>query len=214
MRPQIKYNLARILPFGLIWLFMGWFFTLSEELLPQNQGTGSPADIDMTWSVALFATFALTTLGLLVGALETFIFQKRFRGYSFLRKIIFKFFIYLAILLSAISITYPVAATLDSGAGFFSSDTWNKTSQFLLSTLFLNALLQLAFSLLLSLLYSAISEHLGYNVLLNFFTGKYHKPIVENRIFMFLDMKNSTTIAEKLGHVQYFKLLGEYYDLM
>jgi len=28
---------------------------------------------------------------------------------------------------------------------------------------------------------------------------------------MFLDMKSSTTIAEKLGHVQYYQLLNEYY---
>ena len=43
---------------------------------------------------------------------------------------------------------------------------------------------------------------------------KYHKPIVENRIFMFLDMKSSTTIAEALGHIKYFNLLQTYYDIM
>ena len=28
---------------------------------------------------------------------------------------------------------------------------------------------------------------------------------------MFMDMKSSTTIAEKLGHIEYYKLLNEYY---
>ena len=47
---------------------------------------------------------------------------------------------------------------------------------------------------------------------MNFFTGKYHKPIEEKRIFLFSDMKSSTTIAEELGHIKYFELLKEYYS--
>jgi adenylate cyclase len=45
----------------------------------------------------------------------------------------------------------------------------------------------------------------------NFFRGKYHHPVEEERIFMFCDMKSSTTIAEKLGHVKFFEMLREYY---
>lgn len=41
------------------------------------------------------------------------------------------------------------------------------------------------------------------------FLGKYNKPITENRIFMFLDLKNSTAIAERLGHIIYSKLLQQ-----
>lgn len=41
------------------------------------------------------------------------------------------------------------------------------------------------------------------------FLGKYNKPITENRIFMFLDLKDSTSIAERLGHIIYSKLLQQ-----
>ncbi|GAB4246305.1 MAG: hypothetical protein Tsb0034_25190 [Ekhidna sp.] len=64
------------------------------------------------------------------------------------------------------------------------------------------------------LIYSAVSENLGHHVFLNFLTGKYHHPKKEERIFMFLDMKHSTTIAEQLGHEQYFNLLRDYYEVM
>jgi len=37
----------------------------------------------------------------------------------------------------------------------------------------------------------------------------YHKPREEVRIFMFLDMKSSTAIAERLGHVRFYTLLNE-----
>jgi adenylate cyclase len=46
---------------------------------------------------------------------------------------------------------------------------------------------------------------------IDYLTGRYYKPRQEMRIFMFLDMRSSTTIAEQLGHVKYFQLLNELY---
>jgi len=40
----------------------------------------------------------------------------------------------------------------------------------------------------------------------------YNKPFSEvERIFMFLDIRSSTTIAEDLGHIQYFELLNDFF---
>jgi len=61
------------------------------------------------------------------------------------------------------------------------------------------------------LFFSEVSDNLGQGVLKNFLIGRYHQAREEERIFMFLDMKSSTTIAEKLGHVRYYQLLNEYY---
>jgi adenylate cyclase len=44
---------------------------------------------------------------------------------------------------------------------------------------------------------------------IGYLAGRYHKPRQEMRIFMFLDMRSSTSIAEQLGHKRYFKLLNE-----
>jgi adenylate cyclase len=66
--------------------------------------------------------------------------------------------------------------------------------------------------IIVSQFYTEVSENMGHSVLINFFTGKYHSPKEEERIFMFLDMKSSTTIAETLGHVKYFEMLREYYS--
>ena len=46
----------------------------------------------------------------------------------------------------------------------------------------------------------------------SFILGKYHHPKEEVRIFMFADIKSSTTIAEKLGNVRYFQLLNDFFD--
>lgn len=47
----------------------------------------------------------------------------------------------------------------------------------------------------------------GMKVMLNLIMGKYQNPREEDRIFMFLDLRSSTTIAEKLGHIRYSRLI-------
>jgi adenylate cyclase len=48
-------------------------------------------------------------------------------------------------------------------------------------------------------------------VLFNYLTGRYHKPSIEERIFMFLDLNDATTIAEKLGSKTYSSFLSDFF---
>ena len=43
----------------------------------------------------------------------------------------------------------------------------------------------------------------GQGTLWKIITGKYRRPKEENRIFMFVDLNSSTTIAERLGAKNY-----------
>ncbi|MEK7249189.1 MAG: adenylate/guanylate cyclase domain-containing protein [Bacteroidota bacterium] len=56
-----------------------------------------------------------------------------------------------------------------------------------------------------------VNRLLGHNALLMFITGKYHQPVEEERIFMFLDLKSSTTIAEQLGDKLYHRFLNDFF---
>ncbi|WP_430967452.1 adenylate/guanylate cyclase domain-containing protein [Spongiimicrobium sp. 2-473A-2-J] len=57
-----------------------------------------------------------------------------------------------------------------------------------------------------------ISRKMGQGVFLNFLTGKYHFPCEEERIFMFLDQKSSTQLAEEMGSLGYYTFLKEFYS--
>jgi adenylate cyclase len=52
-----------------------------------------------------------------------------------------------------------------------------------------------------------VNDKFGPGILKKFLLGNYSQPQKETRIFMFLDMKSSTTIAEKIGTEKYFYLL-------
>lgn len=55
---------------------------------------------------------------------------------------------------------------------------------------------------------SLLSSHFFYN----YFTGQYHHPMQEERIFMFVDVKSSTSLAEQLGDILYSKLLQDLFN--
>ena len=64
----------------------------------------------------------------------------------------------------------------------------------------------------LTVLAMQVKEKYGQGVFKNMLLGKYHQPQQEQRVFMFLDLKGSTTIAEKIGNISYFKLLSKFFE--
>lgn len=57
-----------------------------------------------------------------------------------------------------------------------------------------------------------MNRMVGANVLGYFATGAYHRPKAEERVFLFLDLEGSTTLAERLGSARYFELLRQIVD--
>ncbi len=58
-------------------------------------------------------------------------------------------------------------------------------------------------------LYLEINDKYSPGVFMDIISGKYIQPKIEHRIIMFMDLKDSTPIAEKLGHQQYFLFIRE-----
>lgn len=54
----------------------------------------------------------------------------------------------------------------------------------------------------------------GPGVLLPIFLGRYRKPRIDYRIFMFMDLKSSTTYAETLGHLKYSELIQDCFRIV
>jgi adenylate cyclase len=55
-----------------------------------------------------------------------------------------------------------------------------------------------------------INRLLGQNVLLNFITGHYHRPRLEQRVFLFIDIEGSTALAERLGELAFHRLVSRF----
>jgi adenylate cyclase len=211
LSPRTRRNLLRILPFGVIWFGLAQVFLISDYA-----ATGSFSDVPDTAIVLdpgiyLFATLAVTVVGCLVGAVELLFLNDLLSRYSLAVKLVGKTVFYGLLLGGVILVTFPVAAALEMGTGLRDPQVWARLESFLVSKTSLATGVQLTTSLVASLFYAEIAEHMGPQVLADFLTGRYHTPKEERRVFLFSDMKASTTIAERLGHRRYFEFLEAYY---
>lgn len=186
-------------------------FLTTEQVIFNSTDSSSSSAIQVDYKVFVFACLAVTGVGLLVGTIELLFLNNLFAKKSFLKKISYKLVLYLAFSFTIILIMFPIAASIELETHVLDNQVWKKYFDFLSSAEYLTTFLQIMVSLGISLVYAEISDNIGHGVLINFFTGKYHTPKEEERIFMFADMKSSTAIAETLGHIKYFELLRMYY---
>lgn len=211
LSPKAKWNLSRVFPFGLIWFVTAMVFLASDALAiggnPVMEGGVRPNE-----GIFVLAGTSAFIMGLMVGTLEMIFVNRLFRDMNLWKTFVGKFLLYLVLFTLMVALLFPIAAALETNTSLWDERVGEKFIGFWGSPAFWSTALQLVFSLILCLFYAAISENLGQSVLVNFVTGKYHSPKEEERIFLFLDMYDSTTIAEDLGHIRYFEFLRRYYD--
>ncbi len=192
-----RLRAKRTLRITLAWVLVGLLAGLFEHNALVAHGVDSVLRerLDMRFLPSLFA-------GLLGGGVYIFLLRDRLRKLAY-----FKAFGLMALLMLAV-ITFtgawwpawrangtPLPADL---ADRFLSLRF--LGQYLFWTLLMGA----------SMLMVRLNDQYG-NGGIGYLTGRYHKPRQEKRIFMFLDMRSSTAIAERIGHVKYFELLHELY---
>lgn len=202
----------QIIPFGAVWLVFGLIYALIEKGILGDSthypSTGNPYDS----LSGLVSNLVLSTCtGLMVGFFEVRYLNRLFARRSFGVKIAVKALVYLAIIVAFLLMTSTVSNMQKFDTTLSDPVVWSATWNFLSSFAFWSIAIFIAAIMVIALFYSDISDNLGQGVLFNYLSGKYHRPVEEERIFMFLDMKSSTAFAEKLGHVRYFEMLKAYY---
>jgi len=61
-------------------------------------------------------------------------------------------------------------------------------------------------------LFRQVNLMLGPGVLKKLMKGEFYNPREEERVFMFLDLKSSTEMAERLGHLQYSQMIQDCFN--
>ncbi len=212
LTPKQKINLIKILPFGIIWGLFGLLYALIEYSVLGGSIVYPFTSNPYKFSIVLpLVSISSLITGLFLGAMEVTFFNTLFRNRSFLEKILFKSIISLLLIIVLLISLTAIIAAINLKLSIFHLEVFEAVKVFVCRFAFWIIVIYGAVITVLSLFVNEVSDYLGGSVFSNFFTGKYHQPKEEERIFMFLDMKASTTIAEKLGHIKYFELLNKYY---
>lgn len=210
--PSTRWFILKILPYPII-SFLGSVIYSIVELGLLGSSSVYPATGNAYNPVTSFFFSGLLTfiLGLSLGIIEEKLFKNYFQHLSFILKLLIKTALYLLVLVSLMVVFAFIMNSINMNRPINDPMVMETVKGFFQSFTFISLLIYAGFLIDTTLFFSEIVDYLGIDVVGNYFNGKYSKPAKERRIFMFLDMKGSTTIAEKLGHEKHYQLINEYY---
>lgn len=143
--------------------------------------------------------------GFFTGVFELFIYRERLRNLNFVFGLLLKASSYTITVYIAIVLVLGAVATITGN-----SNIQSELQRFIDKDFFL--LLWQAFkgSIIIVFLLQ-LDVLLGDGAFRRYMSGKFHKPKKQNMVFMFLDMKGSTKMAEKLGDEKYYSLVDDFF---
>ncbi|MDW3645684.1 MAG: adenylate/guanylate cyclase domain-containing protein [Bacteroidia bacterium] len=147
--------------------------------------------------------------GVFGGTVMVFLWESWLRILTYGRSL---FFIFLSFSLVYLMVSIPTnlyMATNLLDASLFSTEVWNWVLANHLKFESLENYLFWLLVVLVTLIVLQVNDKYGPGVFRDFILGKYFQPKREERIFMFLDLRSSTSIAEKLGEARYFNFIND-----
>ncbi|MEM9647365.1 MAG: adenylate/guanylate cyclase domain-containing protein [Bacteroidota bacterium] len=212
LHPKYIRYAKQALLFGIVWMLFGFLYSILEKgilgRLDYYPSTNNRYDFR---SALFYASGGGFLMGLIHGWVEVSWLSKKLQRNALWVKVLLKTTFYLLFsILFLVALSTSVNA-YRFGTEPFSEEVVQSLRQFVWTFSFWSVVIYVAFGLTIAMLFSELSTYLGNDVFLNFLFGKYHVPRQETRIFMFLDMKSSTTTAERIGHARYFELLRACY---
>lgn len=197
----LRHKFAVLANITIIWVVFAFLFLYNIILFDKQLATHR--------SLILFS-LAFATIGFVVTAALIFYLKNAFRNYPLWLAVVIKMvltfvlFIIVAFIILAFYFVFSSHWELDEYIdGFY--------KRVFLTRAFLIFIIDLGIMTLLTILALEVTDKYGPGGIWSMMLGKYNKPQIENRIFVFLDINNATTIAEKLGHTTYFRLLREFF---
>ncbi|WP_213087063.1 adenylate/guanylate cyclase domain-containing protein [Chitinophaga agrisoli] len=190
MNRRTSYKLRQLGIITVIWLIIGFFIPLYDRLALSTTNAVTPVPkYSIAEAVAINMGAALIG-ALLGGSLLVFYVNVKFRDKSYGYTI-------LTVVLSFLGVVAIVNVVLRLFA--IPSDPFRILKNCMIWGVIV-AITQL---------FLQINNKFGQGVFWNILRGKYNTPKEENKIFMFLDLNSSTTIAEKLGDKKYHAFLKD-----
>ncbi len=208
---KLQVKLSKVFWVTLLWTIFGVLEVLYIHVLSfdfpsfKALATYSFQDLLLANLIAVFIG------GMIAGCILVFILRGRFRNSSFMMSVFLNTLILFLILLVVIGIGTGIYNSYQLNIPFFSHQTFIRVIKSFLSYFFLSKLILWLIIIFITNLFLDVNDKYGAGVLRQLIMGKYHHPREEERIFMFLDMKGSTGIAERIGHIKFFELLHDFF---
>ena len=204
MNKKISDFLRKFVVYAIFWAIAYSFF-ISIKLTSIEFTLDVLNEPDFRWTSLYFGSFiGAVFLSFMLTFFDEILFPKRLQRSSFSLNIAIKTFTYFIIINITIYLVFfyfSFFREFDSKTVriFFKSGTYIGFSIFGLVCI---ALLNF---------FRQMFDYIGKRKLFRLISGYYHKPRKEERVFMFLDIKSSTTLAESMGEIEYSRMLTDFF---
>ncbi|MGD8306089.1 MAG: adenylate/guanylate cyclase domain-containing protein [Ignavibacteria bacterium] len=207
-----KTQLNKILFLVGYWTLGGVFYVSFEATVLHTYGPIiRPYDFSISIAVAVLGTIVPSTL---IGSFEILYFSKLLRRKPFGISLLIKtsFYLFSIFVFSSIAVLATDSLNLDKSV--LHPEVIDLYVKYLSSPGVIMMMVYWGLFVMSGIFIIHINDYFGHGVLLNFLFGRYHTPKEEVRIFMFMDLKSSTSYAEEHGHIKYSHLIQDcFYDL-
>lgn len=151
--------------------------------------------------------------GLIVAVLEIYYFEKKLKRVHFSTTLFIRIVFCVILLVGIVLIVDSIDIGNREGAEYQHTliKSESKLDNYVTSDEFIQFLLTCLVLTFIAIFMRQINKLLGQNVLYNYVKGKYHPAYEDRLIFMFLDLKSSTTIAEKIGLEKNHEFLNDFF---
>lgn len=203
-----KYRYKLLIWISLAWMVIDLIFWLRYMGLPAEAKYDSTFQLLTPSAIWLRACIVLS-MSILMAYLLIFRLKRMFRNYPLFINLLFKttilllaslvmnFFIHFTYSLIVLHLNIIQSLYNFYADSYHSSWLWENTVRWMLIFIFTQLIIE-------------INEKYSPGVFMDILLGKYIKPQIEKRIVMFLDLQDSTPIAEKLGHTSYFLFIRDF----
>lgn len=208
---RLKTDVKLIFKITISWIILGIIFTMYDYLTTSASEFYIRTE-NYNFPYHLISNIGGAFLGGIFGASLIILYTNRIlRKRSFMIYLILNSLSVLVVIFFINVSISLVILSMRSNTGILSIEVLSNSMNFIFSLQGLRSMLVWFIVTVITIFLLRVSEKYGPGVLIDIILGKYHKPVDEERIFMFLDIKSSTSIAEKLGHNLYFKLLNDFF---
>ena len=180
------------------WMLHSVFVTVDEELYSFPR-------------YLLFNMVAALIGGLIAGPLIVFWINEKYNNRPYGQSILFVIILFLVVTTVLILLMGIPYIQYSTGLPMEHHSFWSEYNAYILNPFQLKK--HLAWAIIVGLTQFALQldRKFGHGILWKIILGQYHRPKEEYRVFMFADLKSSTTIAESIGDVKFHLLLRDFY---